>query len=184
MLRVITGRAKGIRLDAPTKGTRPLTDRIKTSIFDLIRDFIPGGNILDLYAGSGAFGIETLSRGAASCTFIDLSNEAIDIIENNLEKTNLFENASVIQKNVNDFIVDTKEIFDIVFLDPPFDDKTEPDFSGLQKIVKEDGIIIYRTVQNKRVELEKTELTIILQKIYGKSKVLFLRKRENNQEEN
>ncbi len=178
MLRVITGQAKGIKLEAPKKGTRPLTDRIKTSLFDLISDFIPNSKVLDLYAGSGAFGIEALSRGAEEATFVDLGIEAINCIEANLEKTRLADKATIIQKNVNDYIVETKEKFDIIFLDPPFDQDIEPDFSALGKILSNEGILIYRTVQNKKIDINKTTLISVFQKIYGKSKLIIMRKKE------
>jgi 16S rRNA (guanine966-N2)-methyltransferase len=178
MIRVITGTAKGRKLDVPNFGTRPLTDRIKTSLFDLIRNRLPGSNVLDLYAGSGAFGIETLSRGANSCIFIDIAEESIRCIKNNLNNTDLGENAKVFQQHVNDFITRTSEMFNLIFLDPPFADKSDPDFSGLQKILEKNGIIIYRTVQNKNIDLSKTKLEIIYQKIYGKSKIFFISPKE------
>lgn len=177
MLRVITGKAKGKVLIAPEKGTRPLTDRIKTSIFDLIKDFIPEANVLDLYAGSGAFGIESLSRGSKHATFIDLGSEAIDCITTNLGNTDFLNEADIIQERVNDFIVKTDQLFDLIFLDPPFDDKSVQDLSGISRILKPDGLIVYRTVQNARIDLSKTDLEDAYQKVYGVSKVLFLKKK-------
>jgi 16S rRNA (guanine(966)-N(2))-methyltransferase RsmD len=128
-MRIITGTAKGKKLKTPIQGTRPLTDRIKTSIFDLVRDFIPNSNVLDLYAGSGSFGIEALSRGATSAIFVDTAKKAIDCIKENLLNTKLHEKAKVIKAKVNDFLVQTPEKFDLIFLDPPFADKIMPDFT-------------------------------------------------------
>lgn len=174
-MRIITGSAKGIKLIAPEQGTRPLTDRIKTSIFDLISDFIKDANVLDLYAGSGSFGIESLSRGAKSATFIDLANRAMECIETNLLKAKLIEKASVFQTKVNDFITSTESNFDIIFLDPPFDQDLTMDFSSLRKILTKEGIIVYRVQQEKEIDISKHPLEIVYSKQYGKSHVYFIR---------
>jgi 16S rRNA (guanine966-N2)-methyltransferase len=176
MIRVITGTAKGRKLIMPQHGTRPLTDRIKTSIFDLILEFISDANVLDLYAGSGSFGIEALSRGAKSATFVDLSDEAIDCISTNLLTTQFNTSTQVIQDQVNNFITTTIEMYDLIFLDPPFDTKLDPDFSGINKILQPDGLLVYRTLQNRPLPRLPEDLLVVYQKIYGKSKVIFFRK--------
>jgi len=173
MIRVITGKAKGKKLISPKHGTRPLTDRIKTSIFDLIKNSVPGANVLDLYAGSGSFGIEALSRGSNSATFVDISQEAINCIKNNLSNTRFVDQAKVFKLHVNDFITTTSERFDIIFLDPPFNDKTTPDFTKLAKILNPGQLLIFRTIQNRKIDFTKIPLNNIYQKIYGKSKLIF-----------
>jgi 16S rRNA (guanine(966)-N(2))-methyltransferase RsmD len=93
-MRVIAGTAKGRKLLAvPGDGTRPILDRVKTPLFDILRPEIQGARVLDLFAGSGAVGIEALSQGAAHCTFLDLSRPAIDTIKANLETTGFVANA-------------------------------------------------------------------------------------------
>jgi 16S rRNA (guanine(966)-N(2))-methyltransferase RsmD len=176
-MRVITGTAKSMILQVPEKGTRPLTDRIKTSIFDLINEFIADANVLDLYAGSGGFGIEALSRGAKNATFIDLSGESVHLIQQNLEKTKLIEKGRIVQSKVNDFIIQTDESYDIIFLDPPFDAVNDEDFSALSATLNDDGILIYRLPTRKKPEdIETFPLNQVYRKQYGKSIVMFFKK--------
>ena len=85
-MRVISGTARGKKLIAPEGiNTRPTTDRVKESIFNIIQRYIPCENVLDAFAGSGALGIEALSRGAESCTFIEANPEALSILRKNVE---------------------------------------------------------------------------------------------------
>src|SRR5438045_7520782 len=88
-MRVIAGRAGGIRLDAPRHGVRPTMDRVKAAIFSSLGEQVIGARVLDLFAGSGALGIEALSRGASSVLFVDEDRSAVTIIEKNLVKTKL-----------------------------------------------------------------------------------------------
>jgi 16S rRNA (guanine(966)-N(2))-methyltransferase RsmD len=155
-----------------------LTDRIKTSIFDLIRDFVSDARVLDLYAGSGSFGIEALSRGAQSAVFVDLATEAMECIEENLINSNFLESAHVIQEKVNDFIAKTPERFDIIFLDPPFPDTSNPDFDSLAKILRPSGVLIYRSFVKKKFTTGKAPLENVYEKVYGKSRVSFYKLKE------
>ena len=87
-MRVVAGSARGKKLSVvPGHGTRPILDRVKTSLFDVLRPRMPGMDMLDLFAGSGSVGIEALSQGAASCTFIDCGDKAIATIRKNLALT-------------------------------------------------------------------------------------------------
>ncbi len=120
-MQVITGSAKGIKLRVPHKA-RPISDRAKTSIFDVIGPDVIDKRILDLYAGSGALGIEALSRGARSCTFVDSNKFAVKDIESNLEKTSLKDKAEVRNQRALKFLSDTPdESYDLVFADPPYE---------------------------------------------------------------
>ncbi len=89
-MRIIAGSAKGRRLEAPrTSDTRPITDRAKESIFSSLGDRVVGARVLDLYAGSGAFGLEALSRGSASAEFVERGREAVGVLRRNVESTGL-----------------------------------------------------------------------------------------------
>src|ERR687890_673469 len=87
--RVIAGSAGGIRLRAPGPGTRPLADRVKQTLFAILEPSLPGARVLDLFAGSGAAGIEALSRGAAAATFVEHDNGAVAVVRANLRRTHL-----------------------------------------------------------------------------------------------
>ena len=123
MMRIITGRARGIKLNTlEGENTRPTSERAKEAVFSMIQFDIEGREVLDLFAGSGQMGLEAISRGAASATFIDKSRDAAKIINQNIEKTKLSEFCRLFNSDVNDFIRVTrgKKQYDVVFIDPPY----------------------------------------------------------------
>lgn len=124
-MRVIAGTARGHPLVAPReRGTRPITDRVKETLFAILGDRIPDARALDLYAGSGAIGIEALSRGAAHATFVEVARPAVAAIRTNLERTRLTEVASVHSIDVARYLEGPSGgPFDLVFLDPPYDER-------------------------------------------------------------
>jgi 16S rRNA (guanine966-N2)-methyltransferase len=123
--RVIAGSARSVRLEAPGPGTRPLADRVKQTLFAIIEPDIPGALFLDLFAGSGAAGIEALSRGATHATFVERDGGAIRTIHANLERTG-FANigrATIVRADAVSWLRrPTNEPFNIVVIDPPYDD--------------------------------------------------------------
>jgi 16S rRNA (guanine966-N2)-methyltransferase len=120
-LRVIAGSAKGLRLrDVPGDSTRPITDRAKEALFNIIRLDLPGASFLDLFAGTGAVGIEALSRGAGFVRFIDKQRAAVEVISANLATTKLGQNAHVLQGDSFSHLAGTpNRTFDYVFIAPP-----------------------------------------------------------------
>ncbi len=122
-MRVIAGSAKGRRLKAPdTLDTRPILDRVKTALFDILAPDIVESRFLDLFAGTGQIGIEALSRGAASATFVELSGEVVKLVRENLALTRLETNAEVIRADAFVFLRDAhaqRREFDIVYVAPP-----------------------------------------------------------------
>jgi 16S rRNA (guanine966-N2)-methyltransferase len=121
--RVIAGSARGIRLAAPGEGTRPLGDRVKQTLFAILDPFVRDARVLDLFAGSGAAGIEALSRGAASATFVERDAAAIRVIAANLDRTHLADRADVVRAEAIGWLRSQSrpvEPWDIVFLDPPY----------------------------------------------------------------
>ncbi|HDQ74079.1 MAG TPA: 16S rRNA (guanine(966)-N(2))-methyltransferase RsmD [Chloroflexi bacterium] len=122
-MRVITGTAKGRRLKSvPGDRTRPVTDRAKTALFDIISYDIRGSHFLDLFAGTGQVGIEALSRGAASAVFVELNAMALRTIRDNLAHTQLEADAQVVRADVFDFLAPTREpmgTFDYIYVAPP-----------------------------------------------------------------
>lgn len=124
--RVIAGSARSIRLDAPGPGTRPLADRVKQTVFAILEPDLPGARFLDLFAGSGAAGIEALSRGAAQATFVEKDATAIKIIRANLERTGLAANAHVERADASSWLRAARRrdesTITLAFVDPPYDD--------------------------------------------------------------
>ncbi len=120
-MRVITGSARGCRLTTLAgEETRPTTDKVKEGLFSAIQFDIEGRRVLDLYAGSGQLGIEALSRGASGCVFIDRNQEAVAVIKQNLQKTGLMPRAQVVATDALSYLDRPKDMFDLVFLDPPY----------------------------------------------------------------
>ncbi len=122
-MRIITGRAKGIRLETlEGEATRPTGERAKEAVFSMLQFDIEGREVLDLYAGSGQMGLEAVSRGAKSATFVEKSRDAARIISQNIEKTRLGEACRLLNSDVSDFIkaFKGKRKFDIIFIDPPY----------------------------------------------------------------
>ena len=124
-MRVIAGSAKGTRLAPVPEGTRPLSDRAREGLFSSIAPEVPGATVLDLYAGTGAVGIEALSRGAAHATFVDRSPGAVDTIRANLDRTHLADRADVRRHEVGPYLGRSPQSADLVFLDPPYDTPAE-----------------------------------------------------------
>ena len=119
-MRVVAGSAKGRKLHVvPGHGTRPIVDRVKTSLFDILRPRIEGVIMLDLFAGSGSVGIEALSQGAAHCTFLDLSVQAVATVKKNLALTHLSERAEVRCTDAFRYLRGTQRSFDLIYVAPP-----------------------------------------------------------------
>lgn len=120
-MRVIAGTARGRRLEAPAGSTvRPTTDRVKEALFSILMPYLRGATVLDLYAGSGALGIEALSRGAATATFIESDRRALDVIRRNLDSTRLAARADVRRGTLPAALSVVAGPVDIVVTDPPY----------------------------------------------------------------
>lgn len=148
-MRVIAGEARGHKLET-LKGnaTRPTMDKVKGAIFNMIAPNICDSCVLDLFAGSGALGIEALSRGAQRAVFVDKSRDSIGIIKKNLEHTKLKEKSLVINSDALEAVLRLKDSelkFDIIFIDPPYNKKIAQKaliFLESNGILKDKGIII------------------------------------------
>ena len=145
-MRVITGTARGRKLkELPGLDTRPTTDKVKESIFNIVQFDVEGRRVLDLFGGTGQMGIEALSRGAERCTFVDLRKEAAAVIRENLAHCGLADKARVVQGDSMAFLSGCKEKFGLVFLDPPYRtgllEKTLEAIAAID-IVVENGIIV------------------------------------------
>ncbi len=124
-MRVITGSARGTNLETlEGEATRPTLQHVKESIFSAIQFDLEGRYVLDLFAGSGQLGIEALSRGAEKCVFCDNSQQAIEIIRKNAQKTHVYQKCKILKYNYDDYIraaAVSGHKFSLVFIDPPYD---------------------------------------------------------------
>lgn len=180
-MRVISGLKRGTNLFSPvTDKTRPTTDRVRENIFNLIRFDLPETIVLDLFSGSGAMGIEALSQGAEKCFFIDSDARAIDIIRKNVEKTGFQDKAHIYKMPFDKFLYETKEKFDIVFLDPPYHKNLI--FEALKMIcennlVTDNAVIVTESDFDEDISVP-SGYSIVKEKIYGRVKVNIVKKEE------
>jgi len=190
MMRIITGRARGIKLDTlQGDNTRPTSERAKEAVFSMLQFDIEGRRVLDIFAGSGQMGLEAVSRGAASATFVDSSKQAVEIIKKNVEKTRLSDSCRVLCAKAEDYIrtMRGREAFDIVFIDPPYALRlVAPVLSALldAKMIKPTSIIVCESeeadVFEKMPELaEKFEILRLAK--YGAAHVTVLKPSKENE---
>lgn len=176
-MRVISGKAKGMQLASlEGKETRPTLDRVKEALFSKIQFDLVEAVVLDLFSGSGAIGIEALSRGASKVVFCDNSNRAIEIIEQNLKKTNLEENAIVFKKDYMKCLGNLNIKPNIIFIDPPY----QSDYAKLAidkilelDLLENDGYIIVETDDEQKI-LENLKMNLYDMKKYGRVKLMYL----------
>lgn len=120
-MRVITGKARGVALKTPEGlHTRPTADRVKEALFSIIQFDIPGASVLDLFGGTGQLGIEALSRGAKRAVFVDEREDACRLIKENLRRTKLESDATVVRSDYLSYLSRAADKFDIIILDPPY----------------------------------------------------------------
>lgn len=144
-MRIITGAAKGRRLVAPdTPGTRPATDRVREAVFSALGPFVDDADVLDLYAGSGSYGLESLSRGAASATFVEKGKAAIEALRDNIAAVGL--GGTIVASDVGDFLAAPGDRrYHLVFIDPPWDlptDELDSELAALDALLEPDGEVI------------------------------------------
>lgn len=183
-MRVIAGSARSLPLKAPVgSGTRPTTDRIKETLFNVIQSYLADAVFVDLFAGSGAVGIEALSRGAKKCYFVENARNAISVLEENLAITKFTPQSVLLKQDATSalYSIFEKEV-DIVFMDPPYDQEWEKKvLDGLKdvKYVTDNTIIIIEASLNTDFSyVEEFGFTLFKQKRYKTNQHVFLRRTE------
>ena len=168
-MRVIAGEYRGRPLKAPPgRGTRPTSDRVREALFSILGD-VSGARVLDLYAGSGALGIEALSRGAGSALFVERDHHALDALRRNLAATGA--RGEVRRQDVARFLARPEGTFDLVFCDPPYDCASRlagPLAERLPALTSDDARIV--TESDKRHPLE-LPLQLLTERSYGDTRI-------------
>jgi 16S rRNA (guanine966-N2)-methyltransferase len=168
-VRIIAGTRKGHTIQAPPgRGTRPTSDRVRENVFNILGP-IEGATVLDLYAGSGAMGLEALSRGAAQAVFVDDDRLAVEAIERNLDKLRL--RATVLCRDAVSFLASEKRKYDLVLVDPPYDvyADLEPQLARyLPQILAETAAVVVETDARVQPALPLPERT---SRKYGQTRV-------------
>ncbi len=183
-MRVVAGVAKGRKLKAPrTVATRPILDRVKVALFDILGDAVVDSVFLDLFAGSGSVGIEALSRGAGKAVFVDTNPEAIRVIKDNLALTGLGDRARVIRIDAFRYLAQLQGQFDVIYVAPP-------QYKGLvvrtlralddKGVLTDDGLVVTQEDPRERVELELHNLALVKERKYGNTLLGFYGLRAHN----
>ena len=181
-MRVIAGCAGGVRLIAPKTGVRPTMDRVKAAIFSSLGDMVIGARVLDLFAGTGALGIEALSRGAASVVFVEEDRQSIAAIEKNLQNAKVL--GRVRQADVFQFLKNagtSTEKFHIIFADPPYEKMKSGEYftdkllsdPALPELLEPDGFFVLEKRPSEKIP-DTESWQVIRRKTYGATEVLFL----------
>ena len=178
-MRIIAGSAGGIPLRLPKHDIRPTMEKIRGAIFSSLGHRVIGAKILDLFAGSGAFGLEALSRGAANATFVDHHRDAIVAIQSNCEKTNL--RGAIVRLDVFGFLKSNQERFDLIFADPPYSKHADgPDDAAellsspfAPTALAPDGLLILERMVGSPPVNEQI-WSVVRAKRYGATEVLIL----------
>ncbi len=182
-MRIISGALKGRSINfLKNSNTRPLKDSVKESIFNIIehsnfiKTAIKNSNILDLYSGIGSFGIECLSRGSKSVTFVEQNQHAAKILKDNLDKLMIINKSKLYNCKIENFLsLEFKDKFDIFFLDPPFADDyfiKNLEYLKFKKIFNKNHIIIIHREKKSQDDFENLIKLIVVKK-YGRSKIIF-----------
>lgn len=182
-MRVIAGSARSLPLRTVRgKGTRPTTDRIKETLFNMIAPRIPDGRFLDLFAGSGAIGIEALSRGASEAVFVEQDRAALRVIRDNLQFTRLQERARVIAQDAVKAVSDLRaeQRFDVIFMDPPYGHDLErrilEQLSDSGIAAEDTLIIVEASAQTEFSYLGDLGFRQVREKNYGSNRHVFIQR--------
>ncbi|OCH83388.1 MULTISPECIES: 16S rRNA (guanine(966)-N(2))-methyltransferase RsmD [Gordonia] len=177
MTRIIAGRLGGRRLRVPGEGTRPTSDRVRESVFNILaaRSDLDGLWVLDLYAGSGALGLEAISRGAAGATFVDSGRRAAVTIAANVRACGVGPHATVHTRTVSAYLGGAAERrFGLVFSDPPYDlraDRITADLELLRSHLDDDALIVVERSTRSTGEIWPSEYEVVVDKSYGDTRV-------------
>ena len=170
-MRVITGSARGRKLKTlEGLDVRPTTDMVKEAVFTIIQFRVPYASMLDLFAGCGQMGIEALSRGASRVVFVDRSRESQAVIKENLTATGLMKQSRVIADDVVSFLSHASDKYDIIFLDPPYDEGYGPKILPLlEKALAPGGIVLFE--HRYKEEFPETAGGLVRKKNYKYGKI-------------
>lgn len=181
-MRIIAGRAGGRRLKSPdTSATRPVTDRAREAVFSSIGNWVVDAFVGDLYAGSGSFGLEALSRGAGSAVFVEKGRKAIQALRENIDTVGL--GGSVVEGSVRDYLRRASHRFHLVFVDPPWDLTTgelEEDLAMLDRLLLPGAEVVVSRRRGDRAPNPPETWRVATDKHYGDTRIVRYEKAEGD----
>ncbi len=175
-MQIISGIYKSRKIESPDDPhTHPMGAREKNALFNMLTPYLLGATILDAFAGSGALGLEAISRGAKSCVFVEKSPKVARIIEKNINfiGENVVKNTTVLVKNIDNFCPD--QTFDIVIADPPYDKFNQIDITKLAEYTSVNGILAVSHPKESKINLPNFEL--LNSNTYAAARISIFRKR-------
>lgn len=189
-MRIIAGTARSLPLKTVAgKDTRPTTDRIKETLFNMIQQEVPGAVFLDLFAGSGGIGLEALSRGAKEAVFVENGRQAAACIEENIRFTKFTEQSRLMKMDVLSALrkLEGRQVFDLVFMDPPYDQLLEKEvltYLSDSELIDEDSLIIVEASDHTTFDyIEELGFSVRKLKKYKTNVHLFLSRTHGQKEE-
>ena len=178
-IRVIAGSLKGRRLKAPAwSGLRPTSDKLRETLFNVVAPRVVGARVLDAFAGTGALGIEALSRGAARVTFVERDPRALSLIEENLARCGVTDGYVIIRASVDEMLEtlrqrEAADRFDLVLLDPPYEAEPSGALNGVGAFVSGDGLVVLEHARKRRAPATAGRLVRTRELIAGDSALTF-----------
>ena len=178
-MRVVSGNVRGLKLVAPAgEDTRPTLDRVKEAVFSMLSPYIYDSVVLDAFAGSGALGVECLSRGAEFAVFADSDKNAVKCIKTNLQNAKFEDKSTVYFGNILDYVKSCDKKFDIIFLDPPYESGLYIEvLEAIQKkeLLSDEGIIVVEWDYSKKPDFGGL-FVILKEKKYGRVGISLLKR--------
>lgn len=183
-MRIIAGKFKGKKLFSPAKNVRPTLDRVKEAVFSIVSEYLHDASVLDLFSGSGALGLEAISRGAASCDFVDKALGSYKTIKKNIELLGAGEQATVYMKDVMSWLsISRGKKYDLVFADPPYN-LQENDISKFLtrllegELLDDDALIVLEKFKKTELRVPNGLIVSDMRK-YGDTEIVFIKPEGN-----
>ncbi len=181
-MRIISGQQKGHRISSGKSARiRPTSDRVRESIFNVLREEVAAKEILDLFAGAGGLGLEALSRGARSVTFVDASSQSVNLLRKNLEKLKVKDRSSVIRQDGLKALHKLRQSFDVVFADPPYGKgfvQRVVDSVAQSGVLRHGGILVLEHHKKETFSCPEDQFSLVKQKRFGDTVISFLLNRD------
>jgi 16S rRNA (guanine966-N2)-methyltransferase len=176
-VRIISGRFGGRKIDAPDNSrTHPMSERIRNALFNSIASDIPGAHVLDVFAGTGAIGLEALSRGASDVTFVERDRIALKVLASNIALLSVQNQATIIRTSLSNWLdTSTPPEYDLIFADPPYHDSQFSTVSRLFGLLKPGGLMVLSHPGRGEIPT-KTGVVVVDNRSYGNAFLTFYRR--------
>jgi 16S rRNA (guanine966-N2)-methyltransferase len=178
-LRIISGMYARRNIKAPdSDATHPMSERVRNALFNILGDKVQGAVVLDAFAGSGAIGLEAISRGASHATFVERDRSASNALIDNVTLLGAQAYTSLVHSNVEPWIVGNKELFDIIFVDPPYDDTQFSTTLKLMGLLKPNGLMVLSYPGRGEAPTGTNGVVVVDNRSYGTAALAFYQQKD------